>query len=412
MGIFTVILAITVIMLMARKRINIGLAMLVGSLVLIAATPMSVNQVVEAGKIALLNKVTWELAGAVALIGILGHILKASGALDIMVDRLLRLMGDPRWIMIVLPGLIGALSVPGGAMMSAPMVDQLGDRVKIGPEYKTGINIIFRHIWYVALPIIPSMILAASLAGLTAKELAVLNIPALIFGLIAAWFCLLHRLTGKSRGKWNGTDFGVFLISIIPLLLVIGIYLVAGISFIIALITGIVFALFNLPAPGNEGFLSRTLATGITRAKTMILPGFKPQLLLVVAGIMVFKELLAVSGIINGFASDLVSLGIPLWLLLLTLPLLVGLATGSHEAAVGIAMPVFVPMLSGDLFLAGVGLTYITATLGYLMSPLHLCIILTREYYNAQFARIYKYTGPIALTMLAAGLLTSLIRGL
>lgn len=412
MGIFTVILAITVIMLMARKRINIGLAMLVGSLVLIAATPMSVNQVVEAGKIALLNKVTWELAGAVALIGILGHILKASGALDIMVDRLLRLMGDPRWIMIVLPGLIGALSVPGGAMMSAPMVDQLGDRVKIGPEYKTGINIIFRHIWYVALPIIPSMILAASLAGLTAKELAVLNIPALIFGLIAAWFCLLHRLTGKSRGKWNGTDFGVFLVSIIPLLLVIGIYLVAGINFIIALITGIVFALFNLPAPGNEGFLSRTLATGITRAKTMILPGFKPQLLLVVAGIMVFKELLAVSGIINGFASDLVSLGIPLWLLLLTLPLLVGLATGSHEAAVGIAMPVFVPMLSGDLFLAGVGLTYITATLGYLMSPLHLCIILTREYYNAQFARIYKYTGPIALTMLAAGFLTSLLRGL
>lgn len=412
MGIFTVILAITVIMLMARKRINIGLAMLVGSLVLIAATPMSVNQVVEAGKIALLNKVTWELAGAVTLIGILGHILKTSGALDIMVDRLLRLMGDPRWIMIVLPGLIGALSVPGGAMMSAPMVDQLGDRVKIGPEYKTGINIIFRHIWYVALPIIPSMILAASLAGLTARELAVLNIPALIFGLIAAWFCLLHRLTGKSRGKWNGTDFGVFLISIIPLLLVIGIYLVAGISFIIALITGIVFALFNLPAPGNEGFLSRTLATGITRAKTMILPGFKPQLLLVVAGIMVFKELLAVSGIINGFASDLVSLGIPLWLLLLTLPLLVGLATGSHEAAVGIAMPVFVPMLSGDLFLAGVGLTYITATLGYLMSPLHLCIILTREYYNAQFARIYKYTGPIALTMLVAGLLTSLLRGL
>jgi len=412
MGIISVLFAIILIMVLARKRINIGLAMLAGCVVIILGTPLNADQILLAVKAAFLSPVTWELAAAVVLIGTLGHILKASGALNIMVDRLLKLMGDPRWIMIVLPGLIGSLSVPGGAMMSAPMVDQLGDRVGIGPEYKTGINIIYRHIWYIVLPIIPSMVLAASLAGLSAKELAVVNLPAMALGLICSWFFLLQRLPGKTRGKWSNQDFALFMLSILPLLLLIVIYLVLGVNFVLALVIGILTALLNFPQPGEQPFLSRLLSTGISRARSMIIPGVRLSLLLVVAGVMFFKELLAVSGTISLFAADLVGLGIPMWLLLLFLPLLVGLATGSHEAAVGISIPVFVPLLSNDIFLAGVALTYLTATLGYLVSPLHLCIILTREFFNAKFAKIYQYTIPVALTMLVTGLLTALVRGL
>ena len=411
MGILTVVIAIGIIMLLARKRINIGLAMFAGSAVLILGTPMSVNQVLTAGRAAFISPITWELAAAVVLIGILGHILKASGALDVMVDRLLKLMGDPRWLMVILPGMVGALSVPGGAMMSAPMVDQLGDRTSIEPEHKTGINIIYRHIWYVAFPIIPSMVLAASLAGMTARELAVLNIPVLIVGLVSSWFFLLQRLPGKIRGKWNTRDFTLFLASILPLLLVVVIYLVVGMSFVLALSIGIAVALVNLPGPG-ESLLRRMASTGLSRSQTMILPGFRPQLLLVVAGVMLFKEMLHTSGLVSVFAADLVSIGIPLWLLLLVMPLLVGLATGSHEAAVGISIPMFLPLLNQDIFLAGISLTYISATLGYLVSPLHLCMILTREFFGAKFARIYRYTGPVALVMLATGLISALFRGL
>lgn len=412
MGILTVLIAILVIMLLARRRINIGLAMYAGCVVLALGIPLSMEQIAQGLKAAYLSPVTWELVAAVLLIGVLGHILKATGALSIMVDRLLKLMGDPRWIMIVLPGLIGALSVPGGAMMSAPLVDQLGDRVKIGPEYKTGINIIFRHIWYLALPIIPSMILAASLVDLRPQQLAILNLPALALGLVGAWFFLLHPLQGRVRGKWNNRDFREFFLSLLPLLLVIVLYLVLGVNFVLALAVGIVAALINLPDPGAKPLLFRMLNTGWARVRTVVLPGLRPSLILVVAGIMLFKELLTVCGVVNTFASDLVGLGIPLWLLLLFLPMLVGLATGSHEAAVGIAIPVFVPLLSPDIYLAGVGLTYLTATLGYLSSPLHLCIILTREFFNANFVKIYRYIGPVVLVMLVSGLLTALIRGL
>jgi integral membrane protein (TIGR00529 family) len=399
-------------MLMARKRINIGVAMFAGGAVLAIGAPLSIDQIKLASEAAFVSRITWELAAAVVLIGILGHILKASGALDVMVDRLLKLMGDPRWLMVILPGMIGALSVPGGAMMSAPMVDQLGDRTSIEPEHKTGINIIYRHIWYVAFPIIPSMVLAASLAGMTARELALLNVPVLVIGLISSWFILLQRLPGKIKGQWNTKDFGMFFASIMPLLLVIVIYLVVGMSFVLALSVGIGFALINLPCSGEQSLGRRMAITGIDRIKTMVLPGFRPQLLVVVAGVMLFKELLHASSLVTVFASDLVSIGIPLWLLLLVMPMLVGLATGSHEAAVGISIPIFVSLLSPDIFRAGMSLTYISATLGYLISPLHLCMILTREFFNAKFARIYRYTGPVALVMLITALITALIRGL
>jgi len=411
LGIITIIIAIVVISVMAIKRINIGLAMLAGSAVLIIMTPLSLEQVLGAAQTALINPITWILIGSVLLIGMLGYILKNSGAMDIMVDSLVKLVGDSRWIMAVLAGVIGALVVPGGAMLSAPMIDQLGDKVGIGPEYKTGVNIIFRHVWYVSLPIIPSMLTAASLANVTPKELAAQNLPVLLVGLVSAWFLLLQPLPKSGGGKWNSKEFFRFAVSILPLLLVIFLYVIVGLHFLVSLALGVVVALFNLPEAGDSPLLSRVSSTGIHRAKTMLFPGIRLQLALAVAGVMLFKELLAVSGLINGFALNLVNMGIPMWLLLLVMPFIIGLATGSHEAAVAIAIPIFVPLLSPDIYLAGIGLTFIAASIGYMLSPLHLCVILTREYYNARFAQIYRYILPVTMIMLATGLIVAVLRG-
>ncbi|MDD4658789.1 MAG: DUF401 family protein [Eubacteriales bacterium] len=411
MGILTILIAILVISVMAIKRINIGLAMLAGSAVLIILTPLSMEQVLGAAQTALINPITWILIGSVVLIGLLGYILKNSGAMDIMVDSLVKLLGDARWIMAVLAGVIGALVVPGGAMLSAPMIDQLGDKVGIGAEYKTGVNIIFRHVWYVSMPIIPSMLTAASLAKVTPKELAAQNLPVLLVGLVSAWFLLLHPLPRSGRGNWNSKEFFRFAASILPLLLVIFLYVVVEIDFLVSLALGVLVALFNLPETGDNSLIARTLSTGIHRIKTMFFPGLRLQLAFAVAGVMLFKELLSVSGLINGFAVNLVSMGIPMWLLLLVMPLLIGLATGSHEAAIAISLPIFVPLLSQDIYLAGISFTFIAASIGYMLSPLHLCVILTREYYNSRFAGIYRYLVPVPLIMLATGLVVALIRG-
>lgn len=410
LGVLTILIAIAVISVMAIKRINIGLAMLAGSAVLVVLTPLSLDSAGAAVQKAFSDPETWILMGSVLLIGILGYVLKNSGAMAAMVDSLMQLLGDARWIIAMVASLIGALTVPGGSMFTAPMVDNLGDNLGMGPEYKTGVNIVFRHVWYVFLPIIPSMLTAASLAGSTAKELAVYNLPALLAGLVAAWFLLLHSLPRSGGVRWDPAIFLKFLINMAPLFLVIIIY-VLGVPFLISLSLGVVLALFNLPGPGAESWLKRTLVTGFSRGKKMLLPGIRLQLPLAVAGVMVFKELLAAGGLVTVFAQDLVGKGFPLWLLMVTLPFFIGLATGFHEAAIGIAIPIFLPLLSSNMILAGVSLTYIAATIGYTLSPLHLCVILTREYFGAKFLGTYRYIAPVALIMLLVALGAALLRG-
>ena len=412
MEILTIIIAIAVISIMGIKRINIGLAMLAGSLVLIILAPMSLPQVISSAVSALTNPNTLVLMGSVLLIGVLGYILKKSGALEVTVASLLGLVGDSRWIMALVTSIFSTLVVPGGAMLAAPIVGELGDQVGIGPEYKTGISIIFRHVWYISLPIIPSLLTAASLAGVTPKALAAQSLPVLIIGVIAAWFILLQPLPKQGKGKWSNIAFLKFLESILPLLVVIALYVICGLPFLVALAIGVLLALINLPEKGESSLWSRIIGTIICRVKTMILPGLRWQLALAIVGVMFFKELLVNSGIINGFATDLVTMGIPMWLLVTLLPLLIGLATGFHEAATAIALSIFIPLLPRDVLLPGVALTFVAATVGYMLSPMHLCVILTREYFEAKFALTYRYLLPVPLIMLATALVVGIVRGL
>lgn len=411
MGIFTIILAIIVIMVLAARRINLGLAMLAGGLIVIVGAPLSLGEVSDAFILAFSNETTWTLMAAVVLIGILGHLLKTSQAMDIMLNSLLRLIGDPRWLTVVLTGMIGSLAVPGGAMMSAPIIDQLGDSTARSAEQKTAINIVYRHMWYPIFPILPGIILAASLAKIPVSKLALANLPALVVGFLVAWFLLLHRLPGKTKGKFSSKDVLLFLTSIMPLILIIVLYVVIGLNFVLAVLVGITWALFNFPREGDEPFTRRLLSTGLERLKSLK-EGFRPQLILIVAGIMFFKELVFISGLINAFALTLVSKGIPMWFLIASLSLLVGLVTGHHEAAIGIAIPIFVPILPPETLIIGVALAYIGATVGYIISPLHLCIILTKEYFQANFKKSYSYIAPIFLLVFLVGLLTALFRGL
>lgn len=412
MGILAVLVSIALIMVLIRKCVNIGLAMLAGAAALAVAAPMPLGQVWGAVVTALTDPATWNLVLIILFIGILGYILRSSGALAVMVDSLLRLLGDARWLMVIIPGLIGLLTVPGGAMMSAPMVDQLGDRVKISPEHKTGVNLVYRHLWYMIFPMISSIILASSLAGIRPLQLVKLNIPVAIVGGLASWFFLLRSVnSGGEKGRWNWADIGWFSLSILPIAGALLLFIGFGLYFPLALAIGIIAALLIMP--GGQGSLPRRmLSTGLERAKTMLWPGLKLEMILVVLGIMVYKEMLYASSLVTTFALGLMEMGIPLWLLLLILPFCVGMVTGVHTATVGIVIPIFLPLLGQDVFLPGLSLIYVSSTLGYLISPLHLCLILTREYYKARFGGVYKYVAPVAGLMLATALAAGILRGL
>ena len=71
-------------------------------------------------------------------IGVLGSILKKYGILERIVRALEQLIPSKKALIMILPGIMGMLPVPGGAFLSAPFVDQLGTELKMSGEQKSG----------------------------------------------------------------------------------------------------------------------------------------------------------------------------------------------------------------------------------------------------------------------------------
>jgi hypothetical protein len=91
-------------------------------------------------------------------------------------------------------------------------------------------------------------------------------------------------------------------------------------------------------------------------------------------------------------------------LILAVLPFLAGVMTGLTIAYVGITFPILMPLMgSGSLSLGLLALAFGSGFAGVMLSPVHLCLILTREYFNADMAKVYhRLWIPSALVLAAA----------
>jgi hypothetical protein len=72
-------------------------------------------------------------------------------------------------------------------------------------------------------------------------------------------------------------------------------------------------------------------------------------------------------------------------------PFLLGLLTGVNHAFVGISFPILLPIFGlahPDLVL--VMFAYVSGFVGILLSPAHLCLILTVDYFQADLRDVYK----------------------
>lgn len=67
---------------------------------------------------------TIEIEVILALIMILEHILRKQGYLERMLNSLTKLIKDRRIVMAIIPAFIGLMPSAGGALFSAPLVEQ------------------------------------------------------------------------------------------------------------------------------------------------------------------------------------------------------------------------------------------------------------------------------------------------
>ena len=410
-GILGVFLSIVVIMYLTRKQIPMGISMVIASLMVGISTGMSFGKIAGVTFQSLTSFETINLVLVVFFIGILGELLKWTGSLDQMLSSLNILIKDNRLLASLLPSLIGMLPVPGGAILSAPMVEEVGNKLQLSPSRMCGVNMFFRHIWYLIFPLFPAVILALEMSGVPLGTFLLLNLPATIITLGISFFWLFRGVSvykdesdvvNKNSAKNKNSesiDFKnavSFVQSIFPLLAAVFLAIVLDVYIPAAIFVGVVIAFLNYITISSQA-LSEEIKTRFSYLKYSV----KWNMMFAVVGIMLYQGFIESSGMVDVMSTYLIEMGIPLGVLIFIVPFLAGFFTGHNLAAFGISYPIFGSMLpDGGAFYGLFGMLYVTSLAGYLISPIHLCLVLTREHFEANFKKIiYELSVPIVIML-------------
>lgn len=230
----------------------------------------------------------------------------------------------------------------------------------------------------------------------------------MIAGIIAAYY--LYSKGVKNSGysgkkEKTGKSIKGFLLSFFPILVVLLLGLVFKLPFHYSVLIG---ALILLGKTTNKNFF-----TGyFENTRSFIVSGINYKLVFIIASLMAFKEILEVSGLVDNMGQAFINLGIPLPLLVLILSFLLGYVTGMSTAAVGIITPILIPLLAGvENIGVYAGLLMVCVNIGYILSPLHLCLILSNQYFKVDLKSVYRKLAIPMGIMIAVALIQVLIYG-
>jgi len=374
---------IAVIILLIKKKWNLEYVILLASLLVGVFFNLNPIQIGNNFVLALIDLTTLKLIGIIVLVYILSGVLRKVESLRDLVDSLQGLVKDYRLILAFIPALLGLIPMPAGAMFSAPMVKEVGGRVGLTPEEETFVNYWFRHIWEFIWPLFPAIILFAGLLKVEIHEVIMVQFPLTIITVIVG-FVWEYKNLRKDVTLINKKDilfnlkklfFGVW-----PILLIIILVLGTKTDLLLSLVIVTLSLIFL-----NIKKLSLKMLKEIIRNDINL------NVVILIASIMIFKKILQVSGGIDIIPEAFAKLGIHPFIVLFIIPFFISTMTGLGTAALGIGLPVLLPIIiQGEANLYYAMLAFTGSFVGVMISPMHLCLVVTRNYFKADMGKIYK----------------------
>lgn len=398
------LVVIAVIIFLIRKKWNLGYIILLSSLLLGLLFGLNPKEIGINFVQAIMDPVTIRLIGIIVLVFLLSSILKRIESLKDIIDSLQKLVKDYRLILAFIPSFLGLLPMPAGAMFSAPMVKEIGDRAGLNPEEETFVNYWFRHIWEFVWPLYPSIILLSALLGVEVREIIIVQLPialiALMLGLIWEQRYLKREEASDKRGDF-GLNIKKLFFSTWPILLVMFLVIIIKIDLLISLIL-VILSLVLL----NRSKMKTEVIMEIIKKDIPL------NTVVLIAGIMIFKRMLQATGAIMVIPGFFTELGVHPLVILFSIPFLIGMLTGITSAIVGIGFPVLLPFIvsQGEVNLNYAMFAFVGGYMGHMLSPMHLCLVVTNDYFKADTGKIYKMLIPPLIIISLSALILVIVR--
>ncbi len=395
-----ILIATVVFVVLARLKVPLGVAFLGSGFLLGILSGIPIGKIPVIAVKWLISPDTLRLITIVYLLSLIGLLLGELGWLSRTVAALQRLIPNKKISAILPASMIGLLPMPGGAMLSAPLVKEGTKSMGISPERVTFLNFWFRHLWEYVWPLYPGIVLSVVLLDIPAGRLIasmwpltlITIIPGFLFGFRGVEVNNRHRDSKMSISKALGEFF------------ITTWYIWAVIIFVLGLGVEI------LPVVAIAASITLLILRQDDRSRLRhIKNAFSFKVAGLLGGVMIFKGILEDSGLVASIMTELTS--VPEALLLFAVPFSIGLITGVNSAFVGLGFPILVPLLLDGGFDPGnYAFAYASGFLGVLASPVHLCLILTKQYFGAEWSGIYKYLAPSVAFVLIFAIVLLLIQ--
>lgn len=384
MNIFLLLaIAMLLIIIMLRKHIPIGPCMLAGGLLIWAVKAPSLHYLAQAGVETMTMSRTYDILLALYFVMCLEIELRTSGALAGMVHALQRIFSSTKVTLAVMPAFLGLLPSLGGARFSAPIVEEASRDLDITQEHKAAINFWFRHIFEFSSPIIPGMIMACNIAGVAYSDfiMHLCWLTALAFA--AGWLVLIRPISddtvkaaaaAPAEHEQNMQDLWLALSPVV--------------------LTFILVVFFDLNASLGMGivtaglFLVLRFTKRFVSLREVVVGALDIKMFLNVLCILYFIQILTVTNVLNEIVVAFQNSPLPVPVIIACVTFIIGVLTGMSQGHVAIVMPIVAAMDTGNLNLAGVAMAFGVA--GQMLTPTHMCLVITVDYFKANFFKTLK----------------------
>lgn len=387
-----VIAAMILIVVLLRFKVLIGPAILSGGLLIWLFESRSFEKLWVAFTETLTMQRTWDLLLCLYFVMCLEVELRKSGSLHGMVVTLRNIFSSNKVTLAFMPAFLGLLPSLGGARFSAPIVQEASEGIAVDDEEKSAINLWFRHIFEFSNPLMPGVILACGIANVSIGDLIDQVGWVTILCFVLGWIFLIVPLKITDPEKATNTqhdrtiDWKSLILAFGPI--VTSFLLIVAFDVQAALAMGLVVVAF-IPL---YFWFKRPISV-----KSVFTESLDKKLFFNVICILYFIQLLTVIGTLDEIVNVFNNSALPQAVIIACLSFIFGVMTGMGQGYIAIVMPIVALMAPGNIVLVGIAMVYGMA--GQMVTPTHLCILVTVEYFKSRLWKTIGKCGVLSLLM-------------
>lgn len=388
-----VIAAMILIVVLLRFKVLIGPAILSGGLLIWLFESRSFEKLWVAFTETLTMQRTWDLLLCLYFVMCLEVELRKSGSLHGMVVTLRNIFSSNKVTLAFMPAFLGLLPSLGGARFSAPIVQEASEGIAVDDEQKSAINLWLRHIFEFSNPLMPGVILACGIANVSIGDLIDQVGWVTILCFVLGWIFLIVPLKITDPEKATNTqhdrtiDWKSLILAFGPI--VTSFLLIVAFDVQAALAMGLVVVAF-IPL---YFWFKRPISV-----KSVFTESLDKKLFFNVVCILYFIQLLTVIGTLDEIVNVFNNSALPQAVIIACLSFIFGVMTGMGQGYIAIVMPIVALMAPGNIVLVGIAMVYGMA--GQMVTPTHLCILVTVEYFKSRLWKTIGKCGVLSLLMI------------